>query len=393
MILRFTFFLLFIGASSISYSQNITKDTFGKGIKVLAADSSFSLRFGARFQTLFTAESITGNQTIDTKFMIRRSRLKFDGFIFSPKIKYKMEFGLSNRDISGAHTTTSDANRIILDAVLKWNFYKNFELWAGQTKLPGNRERVISSSKLQFVDRSLVNSKFNIDRDAGVQLRHYISAGDFIIREVFSVSNGEGRNFTADNIAGYDYTGRIEILPFGKFASKGDYFGSDLKRESKPKLAIGVSYDYNEGATRQRGQLGDYFDSDFAERDLKTVFADLMFKYNGLSIMAEYVNKTTSNPVVYLDELQTLKEGSFYTGSGTNLQMGYLFENNVELGIRYTNVVPEAATGRSELNQYTVGASKYVIGHSLKVQTDFTYLIEGTSPDELMFRLQFEMHL
>ena len=37
-----------------------------------------------------------------------------------------------------------------------WNFYENFELWAGQTKLPGNIERVISSGNLQQVDRSLI---------------------------------------------------------------------------------------------------------------------------------------------------------------------------------------------------------------------------------------------
>ena len=38
-----------------------------------------------------------------------------------------------------------------------WHFAKNWELWAGQTKLPGNVERVISSGDLQLVDRSLLN--------------------------------------------------------------------------------------------------------------------------------------------------------------------------------------------------------------------------------------------
>jgi phosphate-selective porin OprO/OprP len=384
---------MLIAASTAISAQNITKDSFGKGIKVMAEDSSFSLRFGARFQTLFTAESLANSSTIDTKFFIRRSRLKFDGFVFSPKIKYKMEFGLSNRDISGSHATTSNSDRIILDAVIKWNFYENFELWAGQTKLPGNRERVISSSKLQFVDRSLLNSRFNIDRDAGVQLRHHFTIGSLLVREAISISNGEGRGFTADNIGGYDYTGRVEFLPFGKFTSKGDYFGSDLKREEKPKLSIGLTYDFNEGATRQRGQLGNYFVSDFAQRDLSTLFADLMFKYNGVSIMAEYANKNATNPVVYLDDLSTIQEGSFYTGIGTSVQMGYLFKNNVEIAGRYTNVIPETATGRNEVSQYTIGASKYVVGHSLKVQTDFTYITEGISSDRLMFRLQFEMHL
>ena len=56
-----------------------------------------------------------------------------------------------------------------------WNFHENFELWVGQTKLPGNRERVISSANLQQVDRSLLNSRFNIDRDFGFQLRHHFN--------------------------------------------------------------------------------------------------------------------------------------------------------------------------------------------------------------------------
>ena len=59
----------------------------------------------------------------------------------------------------------------MLDAVVKYAFSKNQQIWFGQTKLPGNRERVISSMALQFVDRSNVNSKFNIDRDFGVQLQ------------------------------------------------------------------------------------------------------------------------------------------------------------------------------------------------------------------------------
>src|SRR5690606_20106056 len=108
----------------------------------------------------------------EQSFLIRRARLKFDGFAYSPKLRYKIELGLSNQDIAGASEFTGDAPRIIYDAVIMWRFYQNFELWAGQTKLPGNRERVISSANLQLIDRSLLNSTFNIDRDIGFQLRH-----------------------------------------------------------------------------------------------------------------------------------------------------------------------------------------------------------------------------
>ena len=105
--------------------------------------------------------------------------------------------GLSNRDISGASEFTSNAPRYILNAFIRWNFYKNFTLQAGQGKLPGNIERVISSGNLALVDRSLLNSKFNIDRDLGIQIRHKSNlGGGFLMREKFSISQWEGRNVT-----------------------------------------------------------------------------------------------------------------------------------------------------------------------------------------------------
>ena len=157
--------------------------------------------------------------------MVRRARLKFDGYAFSPKLIYKVELGLSNRDISGANPYNRNTPRYILDAVLKWKFHKDFELWAGQTKLPGNIERVVSSANLQLIDRSLLNSKFNIDRDMGIQLRHQSKlGGSWISREKLSLSQGEGRNITEGNLGGLQYTARLELLPFGKFESKGGLF-------------------------------------------------------------------------------------------------------------------------------------------------------------------------
>jgi len=377
-------------------AQNISNGTFGKGIKIIAKDSSFSMKFSVRFQTLMVAQTqFVDNLQLDdvsTNMLIRRSRLKFNGFVFSPKWEYKMEFGLSNRDIGGAIPQTNNANRIILDAVVKWHFAKNTSLWFGQTKLPGNRERVISSQQLQFVDRSLLNSRFNIDRDAGVQLRHHFTAGNMVIREIGSISSGEGRNITTTNTGGYDYTARVEFLPMGKFAGKGDYSASDLKREEKPKLAIGITYDFNDGASRQRGQLGSYFDGPTPQRDLESFMADFMFKWNGFSMMGEFVDKQTDtgSPIVLGDTGQVI--GSFFTGQGLNLQAGYLFKNNLEVSGRYTSIMPNSKTGRNDQTQYTLGVSRYIVGHALKVQSDFSYLEEENVDDPtLMFRLQVEV--
>lgn len=365
-------------------AQDVTNNKFGKGIRVTAADSSFYLKFGLRFQTLYDGRLNLENQDYNDQFLIRRYRLKFDGWVYNPKIEYKLELGISNRDIAGGDIAQSGlTSRIILDAVLKWNFKPNWSLWVGQTKLPGNRERVISSQALQFVDRSNLNSRFNIDRDAGIQL-HYEKDK---FRIVSSISTGDGRNIVTNNAGGYDYTFRGEYLPFGEFKNGGDYFSSDLSREPKPKLSIGVTYDYNDRATRQAGQLGDFLS---AQRDLETLFVDAYFKYNGFSSLVEYADKKSPDGAVIFDGGGNFVD-AFYTGSGISWQAGYLFKNNFEIAGRYTQVNPEKVTLRNENTQYTLGLSKYIVGHNLKIQSDVSLVKEISKDDILMMRLQMEL--
>jgi len=207
-------------------------------------------------------------------------------------------------------------------------------LWAGQTKLPGNRERVISSANLQLVDRSLLNASFNIDRDLGIQLRHHINITDkFIVREIISISQGEGRNVVTGNIGGYQYTGRIEFLPFGKFKNNGDYIGSSLERESKPKLAVGISYDFNNNAVRNKSNRGTYMVNDvgFFETNINTLFVDAMLKYKGFSFMAEYSNRDADDPIA---------KNSDGSETGVTVSEGY--------GVNYRRVICFLKTGNSQ---------------------------------------------
>ena len=389
---------LILCAISFVQSQEINAPKFGKGLfNLVGEDSTWTMKVGLRAQ-LLGSSSWEENNGNETSFLTRRARLKFDGYAYSPKLKYKVELGLSNRDLSGASQYTSNAPRYILDAVLQWNFYQNFELWFGQTKLPGNRERVISSGNLQQVDRSLLNSRFTIDRDFGFQLRHHFNLTEtFIVKEIFSLAQGEGRNITTGNLGGHQYTGRIELLPFGNFASKGDYKGSDLKREKKPKLAIGLSYDYNNNAVKTRSNQGSYMtidgaDDAYFETNINTVFLDAMFKYNGVSLMAEYSDRTASDAFAKNSD-GSLTGDEVQVGKGLNLQMGYLFNNDIELSGRYTHIeLDNNITGKNPESQYTLGLSKYIVGHKLKVQTDISHLeIEGSN-NKLMYRLQVDFH-
>ena len=380
-------------------AQETNAPKFGKGLfNLVGKDSAFTMKIGARMQFLSTNNWTIEDGSLnnpEANFSVRRARLKFNGFAFSPKLKYKIEIGLSNRDLSGASEFTSNAPRYILDAVVKWNFHKNFELWFGQTKLPGNRERVISSGNLQQVDRSLLNSRFNIDRDLGIQLRHHFNLSEkFVVKEAFSIAQGEGRNITTGNIGGHQFTGRVEFLPFGNFTSKGDYSGSDLKREKNAKLAIGVTYDHNNNAVKNRSNQGSYMvtNTGFYETNINTVFIDAMFKYQGFSLMAEYADRDAGDPFAKnLDG--TLTGDEVQVGNGLNLQAGYLLTNDWEVSGRYTNTELDTnITGKKPENQYTLGISKYIVGHKLKIQSDVSYLSKGESNNGLMYRLQFDIH-
>lgn len=383
----FLFTLLLLNPLAL-IAQDVTKNEFGKGIKITAEDESFELKFSTRFQTLYVGELNLDTDEYTDQLLTRRARLKFDGYVYSPKLVYKIELGLTNRDTrnssGGGVPQFSGTANIILDAVIKYKFAPGWEVWFGQTKLPGNRERVISSQKLQFVDRSLVNSRFNIDRDTGVQLRHKGKIGEAIFKKALSFSIGEGRNITSDNPGGYSYTGRVELLPFGEFASKGDYFASDLNREKTSKLSIGATFSYNDGAVRSGGQLGGFVanpvSGSLIRNDLSILFLDAIYKYQGFSFASEFAHTEGDDAIT-----------GFRTGSGFVAQAGYLFKNNFEPAFRFTTIDADAVSALRDQVEYTLGFSRYIVGHSLKIQSDFSYIDNTGASNEFRYRFQVEL--
>lgn len=386
--------LLFLSVGVLNAQENQVPE-FGKGLfNLVGQDSTWTMKIGARMQFLSSTDWEDQSST-ESNLLVRRARLKFDGFAYSPKLQYKLELGLSNRDISGASYYTHNAPNYILDALIKWNFSGDFSLWFGQTKLPGNRERVISSGNMQQVDRSLLNSRFNIDRDLGIQLRHHFKVSNgFVIREILSVAQGEGRNVTRGNIGGHQYTGRLELLPLGTFAGSGDYSASDLKREPKPKLAIGLSFDYNNNAVKNRSNQGSYMTNDTGhyETDITTLFVDAIYKHKGFSLMAEYADRNADDPFAKNSD-GTLTGDIVQVGKGLNIQSGYLFKSNIEVSGRYTNIkMDENIFGNNSETEYTLGVSKFVAGHKLKVQSDISYRDIADDNNHIIYRLQFDIH-
>jgi phosphate-selective porin OprO and OprP len=424
--------MLFVGLASAQIgpqaSQNSEANVHTSSDKLSQKDedctstikkTKYKLKTTYRFQNLFVADyNVVDGQdfessAISTNMLVRRARIKIGG---SPldNFKYKMEIGLSNNDHGGILPQTNKASRMILDAYVVYTLpkAKNFSIKVGQMKLAGNRERVISSQQLQFVDRSLLNSKYNIDRDIAIQAQHSNTfTSGALLKSSFSLAQGEGRNITTGNEGGYEYTARLEFLPFGKFhettsiggkrvlvAGKGDYISAAIVNEKCPKLALGLSYDQNNNAVRKNGNTKEYMDG---YRTLSTIFADLIFKYNRLSIMAEYTNKSApEGSVLSMDSLGR-PTANFYTGKGINIQSGYIFKRNgsdlgkglSEIAVRFTKIMPDKANAIDDISMYTLGFSRYVDKHNIKVQTDVSLTQKGDSDPTVMYRIQLEMAL
>lgn len=232
------------------------------------------------------------------------------------------------------------------------------------------------NGRLPFIGRSRLNSRFNINRDVGLMLTHkHKLTGDFILIEKIVFSQGKGRNITAGNFGANEYTFKLEALPFGTFQSKGDYVASVIKKESTPKLSIGLTYDINNQAARERGNLGSFIDADGTPgKTLNTFFADLMFKYQGFSAIIEYTDKSSEeDDPILLSNITGDIIGEYYNGSSLNIQAGYMFKNNYEIDAMVTSTNPDVGVDNDD-NRYTFGLSKFFVGHGLKTQTDITYI-------------------
>ncbi len=362
-------------------AQNTAKTptyNFSNGIGLVTPDSSFSLNFRFRMQARSAYSTISEDdlsaEAIEAR--IRRLRLRLEGFVVDPKLNYYIQLSFSRGDMDWVDNDNSAINsspNIVRDAVIIYKPTSNLSLLFGQTKLPGNRQRVVSSSELQFADRSIVNATLNIDRDFGFQAVYLgkVATLDYALKG--AITSGEGRNSVVSD-GGLAYTGRFELLPLGKFTNKGDYFEGDLEREPKPKISLAAGYHHNESAARTAGTLGKDL---YENRNINAFISDFLLKYKGLALSAEYVNRKTNNPVT-VNELE--QERIVYVGEGKMVQLSYFFKNNFEVAGRYAIVTPFKVIQDSELQkeEMGIGVTKYLKKHRVKLQGNLFY---NTSTD------------
>lgn len=363
-------FLLISNLPVDLHAQESPLFTFGKGIEVVAPDSTVSLKLNFNLQNRFDIKTVSMEDWSVDEFSarIRRFRLKFTGFILDPRITYKIQLAMAPRNNSS--TTLGQAPRVMYDAVFYYQVDKRFTIGFGQTALPGNRQRMNSSTSLQMVDRSRANSTYNLDLDFGFHGKYKINPGarrPLVLHG--AITTGEGQNWVLVDKAGFSYTGRLDWYPLGTFIGKSEYKESDLEWHPEPRLMAGIAYNYNDDAQRAGGQRGNLL---YDYRDITTLFADIILKYQGWSFQGGYMLRDSDDPITY----EPGGSGFSYVhkGDGLNFQIGKYFRSNWEVAGQLTYVTPDSVIENvaRERREWTVGINRYINGRSIKLQSDFT---------------------
>ncbi len=369
------------------------KFTPGKGLTVSSDDGDFELTTSVRGQILGTYE-IDRSEGLERLggVEIRRARVSLQGHVFGAHNKFKMQLAVSPRDASMRDTSTGDpivGTSPLLDWYMTFDYLKAATVVVGQYKVPYNRQRVVSSGALQMVDRSIVQSEFNLDRNVGFDVRS-TSLLDGHLHYYAGVYGGDGRNASGTSANDVLYLARVEVLPFGGFQ---DYVEADFERTG-PRLALGAAYAYHTNSPRDQGPLGSA-PSDGGTTTFHEAEGDFLLKMYGLSVTGEvFWRRGSRTPGDAVDPRTgvRLPIAPARNGYGFFAQAGYLLPRTMfELSARYGELRGTGTTSLRDRQELGVGTSYYFARHSLKLQADYFWLWSGdpsTRTDQV--RLQLE---
>ncbi|MDG1074229.1 MAG: porin [Methylophilaceae bacterium] len=375
-----------------------------KGLNFKSDDGKFATNLQWRAQLRFTTPDTGNPQEIadfqdDSKntFEGRRLRMKIGGHAYEPWLKYYFEVDLQpTRSVT---KSSSDASTRVIDwraDVAKYDFAT---LRLGQWKINYNRERVDSSGKQQFVERSIVNDIFTIDRQVGAQLTGRLFKETPADMNYWAgLYTGEGRGVANED----NNLMRMVRLQWNPFGRELKFQQTDVEFTEKPTASISLAAAQNTGRCTRWSSSGcgnlDGFLSATSGKNQNNLYdisqwqQGSAFKYRGFSWQQEY----------HVKDIDNNETGVSSRLTGGYAQAGYfLIPKRFELAARYAQVKEPNATNiliDNKRKEYTVGANLFLFdaGHNNKITADFSRLtiddgVLNQSDDENRFRLQWDV--
>ncbi|MEP6391709.1 MAG: porin [Halioglobus sp.] len=282
----------------------------------------------------------------------------------------------------------------LLDLRATWISHPELNIRLGQWKSDYNRERIDSSGKQQFVERSISTYWFTIDRQWGAMASGRLWQGALADSSYWAgILAGNGRSTSDDGgrpmVMGrwqWNYTGNL--LPFSQSA---------LKRYEEPhgSLAFGaVSNDsaYTRFSSDGGGQLPGYEEGSNNQYRLYQAMQEWAWQRGGLSFQQELHFKSIEDRV----------NGATRNVFGGYVQVGWFpserwqfVPSGIEVALRGAYVDSDSRTDLKN-DEYTVAVNWFINGHRNKLTFDASYLStddDDGHEDDTRFRLQWDVSI
>ncbi|MEP5566503.1 MAG: porin [Halioglobus sp.] len=309
------------------------------------------------------------------------------------RARYKI--GIGFRDDATFYHEYDLRNGNLLDLRATWTPASWFNLRAGQWKSEYNRERIDSSGKQQFVDRSISNYWFTADRQNGVMASGRLFAEQAADSSWWlGVLNGNGLNTGGDGgrpmvVGRWQWNFLRQVLPFSQSA---------LKRYDPARGSLTTGFLMNDSAYTRfsssgGGQLPGYEDGQDNQYRLQQTMLEYVWQQHGWSLQSE----------AHYKHIEDRLNGGTKSLWGGYVQGGWFpvmhyqdWPEQLEFAARFSRVVPDHRFDADENDEFTLGANWFFNGHRNKVTMDVSYLefddINGQE-DDVRIRLQWDISI
>lgn len=352
-----------------------------------ASEYPFQLRFNGWGQLRHTVLKSTGSQEDQNQFQLKRGRLIFSGVAFNPDFHFLIQ--LDGRSSSGDDVRLLDYYLSYDVGHAKLGLQRGqFGLRTGKYKMPFTLARWLSGKELEFTDRSVASTYFDVNRSFAWGI--YGASRSFLCPVFWEVAifnglvtGGAETGSTGSLDSNFAYSGRIHSYPTGKWGA-----GELADFEDHQRLATRIGFGYASSRIDSRGKtefntlrvvdsgetlastLLAPFGNTQMSYSVNLFCADYSFKYRGLSGTLEYYFRS-------VDDFKGVDVSSLFD-HGFWLQYGYFISPaNFQLLTRWSCVVGDSGTlggVNQSSDEVAAGAAWYFRENHAKAVVDVSHL-------------------
>jgi hypothetical protein len=293
----------------------------------------------------------------DSGYALRSAKFILHGHIYDPSLTYHFQINAGDGKVAAE------------DIYLLWSPTRSVGLLVGQFEVPFNRQHITLEAYQQLIDRSIVDQRYNLQRDMGAAV--YLADEQHTAEATIGMWNGSRQDAPNDN-GSYLWTGRLAWNPWGPIAFRE----ADLDDSPRPRLSIAAAGAYNPDRIVPAATTAA---SATELRDIRQGVGEITLRYRGLSLSVEAHARRQQ------------EAGKQKSDRGGFVQAGYfLVPRRVEIVARAAEIGGDLAA-TDTAHEQTAGINYYLRGHRFKLQADASRLeLHGGGVSErLRFQLEF----